>query len=316
MNKRKIDASIYSEYKVDPNEDLWAVLSLEVMNAAVTAELMAFHYSTKTPQPGSRAEALVAEEPFYSAEGLGPINVQEALRNVALIVMSGNDHLMAIGRILDPRPMFGPSVGTTTRGAVEAYAKAHYLMDAPDTKTFMAKYLASRRSSLKWPARTKKDSNKEPIHTPGSRAAQNMIDRVNAAAAAWGIAVGDISPQGFADTVEQLLEEFLDEEQPEELHTLYADLSAVAHAELSGLRFFMSRPRNYDDTGIGQVFVGPQPPYVNHMIQVALRAQMVVMFEFIELHSIPAEDQEDWIDAVQKVIFWTDHIGAKSLDGA
>jgi hypothetical protein len=316
MTDRFVDTHTFDGFEPDPNENLWAVLSLEVRNAAICATGIVFDYSTSEPAPGTRAAELKDLDHQYTTQDLGNIHASQALRNMSLIIMSGNEHMEALGHILDPQPIFGPSVSTLTRGAVEAFAKARYLMDTDSDREFIRKYLASRRSSLKRQARTKRDENQKPIETKRSQAASREIDQVNAAATAWGFDVSDISPQSFTATVEQLLEQFLDEGAPTSLSSLYADLSATAHAELSGLAFFLTKPSSYNASGVGAAHIGPNLQFVNFMIQTVLRAQMDIMFDFIDLYGVSDKDQEDWRDALRKVIFWAAHIDNKASKGA
>jgi hypothetical protein len=312
MTNRFVDTHTFDDFTPDPDENLWGVISLEVRNAAICATGIVFDYSTSEPATGTRAAELKSLDSQYTTQDLGNIHASQALRNMSLIIMSGNEHMEALGHILDPQPMFGPSVSTITRGAVEAFAKARYLMDTDSDREFIRKYLASRRSSLKWQARTKRDENKNPIETKQSKAASREIDQVNAAAVAWGFQVSDISPQSFTATVEQLLEQFLDEGAPSSLSSLYADLSATAHAELSGLRFFLTKPSTYDAKGVGAAHIGPNLQFVNYMIQTVLRAQMDIMFDFIDLYAVSDKDQEDWREALRKVLYWAEHIETKA----
>ncbi|KAB1636122.1 hypothetical protein [Pseudoclavibacter terrae] len=213
------------------------------------------------PAPGSRFATFMNTP--VEAHSLGESPVGNAIDSVVSATIAGLDHTRLLATALaDSDVAF--ATATVTRGAVEAFARAWWLLSSEDSSQLVVRWLSGMAKELS--VATHIDPN-VPLfdlageETPGSRQHEAVLDDIERL-------TGSRKPTRVSYT--ELAVALQDELKNTNGRAYYSHLSAVAHAELLGLHGFIS-PTSQEVT-----FVTPEIWGVNYALQAFGAGSLVV----------------------------------------
>lgn len=180
-------------------------------------------------RPGSRAERL-ATTSFPSASQ-GPYPGRNALETVLFATLAGIDHARLFARsIVQEDAAF--ALATLTRGSVEAYARAWWIIESEDDVELVTRWLSGLADELASFERLRPDRVLHEVRGRNSTAAEEL--------------------EGVLDDIEQLtgarkpravsftkMASSLADQWKANGRIVYSDLSGVAHGESLGIHSFV-----------------------------------------------------------------------------
>lgn len=161
----------------------------------------------------------------------GPAPVRHAQGEILLCNAAAVDHLATLAGALVIPASRGYALATLARGAVEASGRAWWLLSAGSAEELTRRWLAGRVNSLRWLV---KETAAEPL-------AQALNSKLHAELTAEALALG-ATKASLQLSYTRLATEVINVAiEPGAGEVLYARLSAVAHAERSGLASMLTR---------------------------------------------------------------------------
>ncbi|MGO3885362.1 MAG: hypothetical protein ACTJHU_03600 [Mycetocola sp.] len=178
---------------------------------------------------GSRAERLAKGN--FGSHSQGPYPGRNALETVLFATLAGLDHSRLLARsFLHEDVAF--SIATLTRGAVEAYARAWWMIEPEDDEEMIVRWLSALVSELEAFARIRPDAVLHEMRGRDSNAPaalQGMLDDIERL-------TGSRTPRKVSYTA---LAATLADRWNANGRVVYSDLSGVAHGESLGLNAFV-----------------------------------------------------------------------------
>lgn len=178
---------------------------------------------------GSRAERLAKGS--YASESQGPYPGRNALETVLFATLAGIDHSRLLARSL-LREDAAFSIATLARGAVEAHARAWWMMEPQDDQELVVRWLSALASELKTFARVSPDAVLHEMRGRNSNATTQLagvlddIERLT----------GSRTPRELSYTS---MATSLADQWKANGRVVYSNLSGVAHGESLGIHAFV-----------------------------------------------------------------------------
>jgi hypothetical protein len=254
------------------------------------------------PRPGSLAADALADEPQWVVPGVNPAPVREALQNIHLAITSGHDHVWTLGLALGMPRELGTSFSTVIRGALEAYARAYYLMGDRSVRDIMVRHLASRRSTLDQGATLRRDSDGEKRTTPLRDWSLEYQEQVRTLADAWGMTWEEIKPTTYRASVEDVLAAHEFNSGIPIPDGLYGALSDTAHAETVGFRSFVRTRDVWNEHGQQAYTPGLNYRLLNAHVSILTGVCADVTRWYLEFCGATDKDAALWIEALGRLL--------------
>lgn len=184
----------------------------------------------------SRAGRFVREQHDVTSQGPEPMN--SALRSILFSMLAGMDHvrLFAIS-LATPNPSVG--LATLTRGAIEAYGRAWWLMNARDGAQLLTRWLSGLAKELNQAVSLTPDAPIQEMRG-GHSTPQELLTLVMAD-------IQNVSPSGKVEGFNYTaLATAISDHINTSGRRLYSHLSAVAHGESLGINGFFGIDDNRD----------------------------------------------------------------------
>jgi hypothetical protein len=182
---------------------------------------------------GSRAARLARET--FASSSQGPYPGRNALETAIFATLAGIDHSRLLARSLQFEDA-AFSIATLARGAVEAFARAWWMIEPQDNEEMVVRWLSGLASELDTFARVKSDAVLHEMRGRDSNAATALvgvlddIERIT----------GTRTPRKISYTA---MAASLADQWKVNGRAVYSDLSGVAHGESLGIHGFASGRR-------------------------------------------------------------------------
>lgn len=167
---------------------------------------------------------------FNSSSEFGPPLFISAGNTMALAVVAGASNVEAFVMLVE-KGRGGTAAAPVTRAALEAYARAFFLLEADSDAVFYHRYLSLTHDELKYPVRHSKFINASGEEIDG------LAYRQELGAIIKQLHFNNFLDVGLANLVGSLLAKSL--EEPDIEPAIYSQLSGVAHAASSALAMFL-----------------------------------------------------------------------------
>ncbi len=178
---------------------------------------------------GSRAERLA--KGVFPSESQGPYPGRNALETVLFATLAGIDHSRLLARsLLHEDAAF--SIATLARGAVEAYARAWWMLEPKEDEELVVRWLSALASELETFARIRPNAVLHEMRGRNSNAATQhvgVLDDIERL-------TGSRTPRKLSYTA---LAASLADQWKANGRVVYSDLSGVAHGESLGIHSFV-----------------------------------------------------------------------------
>ncbi|WP_146080077.1 hypothetical protein [Clavibacter michiganensis] len=265
-----------------------ALLADAVLGVATTATMVTLPWLGSPPHEGSAAAGVLQQQPHWERPALSPAPLAESLRNINLALLSGHDHLHTLGGHLSTPHFLATSFFTVMRGALEAYARAYFLLGNEDPKSIMTAFLASRHVVLKYAEKDPKDDEGNTYETPLSKRSKAFMAIVKEAAVAWDIP--SITMDSITNDVHNVLTAYAAASGDDIHDTLYSDLSQPAHTHTVGYRFLITPNGPGEDAAV----IGLKVELANRFVQILLGVQTMIMHKYLTFVGVRADEVQDW----------------------
>ncbi|MEG9249998.1 hypothetical protein V6S67_18055 [Arthrobacter sp. Soc17.1.1.1] len=213
------------EAHIDPALDVAAQLSTRITQGGYPV--------------GSWAAKMAQGDAVYKGKAVGAAPATQALAGIPWSLASGIDHLTALAASVKSSQTLGYSLSTIVRGSVEAYGRAHFLLENTDVDRLIRRWMATRLSSLKWAIKSAEDgADKARL--------QQLRDSLKGDATAFGFTPADLQLSFTALAVDVYNHVYGEDDGSLE----YSRLSAVAHAENSGIHSLVVREQAHIAPGL------------------------------------------------------------------
>lgn len=237
-----------------------------------------FDFKTDSP-----AAAFVDGQDQFSAEGIGPAPVSEALRDIPAAFLAGLDHLTSVAAILRCETSLGFGIATAARGGIENYGRVWFLASAKTRDELLARWLRTRITSVHWLAKATKD---EP---EAHKVNTDLKKLLETAAAGLGIARGF---QGLKYT--DLATEVLNATGPRQSAAkTYSILSSVAHGDRSGINTMVNHGPSVGN-GLHEASFEASNSYVAGAVSPLINVHLLCVATICELFGTE-QIMEPWI---------------------
>lgn len=258
---------------------------LELSNASDNCRSAAAASAASTDWPGKSPAAhhRAAEAPLVNAVR-GPAPVSHAQGEILLCDAAAVDHLASLAGVLMMPGNRGFSVATLARGAVEASGRAWWLLSAGTAEELTRRWLTGRLNSLRWLV-------KETANDPSAQAANKELHAELAAdALSLGATKADLQ-LSYTKLATQVINAAI---EPGSGEILYARLSAVAHAERSGLASMLTRVGESPVPGASTMHVALPANVLADILLPALAAQGLVQSAIADYFAVSDEVRTTW----------------------
>lgn len=200
-----------------------------VLRLAIAIERLVADTREGSPGEGSRAQTDLSS-PVNRDTSDGSTHIAHAHGAARTACLAGADHLRAF--------VIGVRAGRTTvsnwtvaRGAIEAFARAKYLLEADDASELIGRSVAFIREEMKYAAKFGRVATRDG----GVLDVSDYLDNLSAMLDELGVT----APQAPGRT--KLTSDLIEEIAPGSGGRMrYSQLSAVAHAESAGVQMFVS----------------------------------------------------------------------------
>jgi hypothetical protein len=241
-------------------------------------------------RPGSRAEAFLSDS-LNVPTSTGASHLQSAHLAIGFYSFAALDHMRSFSVLL---PKDGPvmSLATLTRGAVEAFGKAHYLLQASSPSELLRRHLNLGIAELSTSAKHSELTlfNGEYINGPA------YIDGLKEVLADKGLKAESVGVTALASTV------LSDSAPGASGRAFYSQLSGVAHGETAGVTMFIGKDI---EAGIG--FVRRRNvmlPYAGMLFGTC----RLVLNQIINHFAVEQEHLNRWVGVVERAEPWIDDL--------
>jgi hypothetical protein len=254
------------------------------------------HHAVDRSGPNSVAARLCSDEERFSVGMLQPYPISEALRNLALYMRAGTEHLQAVKSLLQGPLDLGTSLATVVRASTEAHGRAYFFLEDPSVYSMLAGFIRLQRSSenylrlqMKLTPEWKRKSDarlKEYTDTAGLLAIK-PADIAFIKPATHSIAmINALTPNGMTPHGQWY----------------YSMLSSQAHHELSG---WASQRIGVEQSTTKMPFkevFGLHPFELSQVLTPLVVSHRHVMELFLDLHDVEQGPREPWRHANQNLM--------------
>ena len=179
---------------------------------------------------GSRAAKLALTEESLGGTWLGKFPVRGAVQSILFATLAGMDHVRTFGIVLGSEsPTF--STATITRGAIECYGRANWLLHSKDAQLLVTRWLSGIAKELSMMVSINPDADLLEMSGRGAPADEVLTQIIED--------IARISPDGkptpFSFTG---LAVAMEDKITPAGRAMYSHLSAVAHGEFLGANGF------------------------------------------------------------------------------
>ncbi|MBP3978689.1 hypothetical protein [Microbacterium sp. BLY] len=266
----------FTRMSVDTRQEI----SESILDAVAEFDLViAALFRDGVGSPESRAAGFVREDHDVTSQGSEPM--RSALRSILFSVLAGMDHVRLFASSLTtPNPSVG--LATLNRGAIEAYARAWWLMNAQSGAQLLTRWLSGLAKELNQAVSLSPDVRIQEMRG-GQSTPQELLTLVMAD-------IQHVSPSGRPEGFNYTgLASAISDHINENGRTLYSHLSAVAHGESLGINGFFGID---DDRG---VFVhGITERFALNYAEQVFSVTSVVFGELIEFMGYGRSGSERW----------------------
>lgn len=236
---------------------------------------VAVQISTRIAQdnyPGGCWAANMAQgDAVYNSAAVGAAPATQALAGIPWSLASGIDHLSAFAASVRSSQALGYSFSTIVRGSVEAYGRAHFLLGTTDVDQLIKRWMATRLSSLKWSIKSVEDGA-DKVRM------EQLRDSLMVDAAAFGFPSGDLQLGFTALAVDVYNHVYGEADGSRE----YSRLSAVAHAENSGIASLAAREQPGIAKGLHASRIEAPDEHVAYVAEAAFTVHSKIMVEAMQ----------------------------------
>lgn len=258
---------------IDPSLDLAMALSAAAMEGP--------HAS------GSWADSVTTAQSEFEFGAMGSAPLSQALSELPLTMASGVDHMSALVDALASERTIGYALATIARGAIEAYGRAWFLLEAHDATSLAKRWLRTRNSDLRFAVRIADDPS-DVTRMESSLAA------IREDAASLGMTTNDLR-LSFADLASEVYNAAHGDNEGQRA---YSVLSAVAHAERSGVQRMVHRIQNNVAPGLHLSKLEASDEFVTEVVGEALKVHSFVFVQSMQKFGLQAEDHMLWAASI------------------
>lgn len=247
-------------------------------------------------RPGSKAETFLSDS-LNVPTSTGASHIQSAHLAIGFYSFAALDHMRSFSMLL---PKDGPvmSLATLTRGAVEAFGKAHYLLQASSPPELLRRHLSLGIAELS--ASTKHSDftlfNGEQIN--GS----TYIDGLKEVLVDAGLQAERVGVTALASSV------LSDSAPGAPGRSFYSQLSGVAHGETAGVTMFIGQDI---EAGIG--FVRRRKVMLPYAAMLFGTCRLVVN-QVINHFAVEQEYRNRWVGVLERAEPWIDYLRSTDQD--
>ncbi|MBL0706128.1 hypothetical protein [Sinomonas cellulolyticus] len=240
---------------------------------------------------GSKAEAFLADPDNVPTSTGGGSHLYSAHLAIAFYSFAGIDHMRSFSALLPKHePVF--SLATLTRGAVEAFGKAHYLLQADSALELLRRHLSLGITELD--VSTK--HSEITLFNGGRIDGADYVDGLKKVLIDKGLKAERVGNTGLASTV------LSDSAPGAPGRAFYSQLSGVAHGETAGVSMFIGKDV---EAGIG--FVRRRDvmlPYAGMLFATC----RLVMNQIIDYFAVELEHRNRWNSVLERAEPWIDDL--------
>lgn len=241
-------------------------------------------------RPESRAEAFLTD-PLNVPTSTGASHLQSAHLAIGFYIFAALDHMRSFSMLL---PKEGPvmSLATLTRGAIEAFGKAHYLLQAGSASELLRRHLSLGIAELSTSAKHNEFTlfNGEQIN--GS----SYVNGLKKILADEGLKAEHVGVTSLASTV------LSDSAPGAPGRIFYSQLSGVAHGETAGVMMFIG-----DDIEAGIGFVRRRKVMIPYAAMLFGTCRLV-LDQVIDHFTVEREHSDHWLRALEQAEPWVDEL--------
>lgn len=252
--------------------------------------------TTNRPVPESLASRLRIGEERFSLGMLQPLPVTEALRNVAIYMRAGIEHMQGVVSMLRGPLDIGTSIATLARGSAEAHGRALFFIARPDVHSLLAGFLRVQISSEKY-LRQQMSGNADWLTASSKR-----IQAYEATAGLLAFRQPEIAYINPSAHAVAMMNAITPKGHKPQGQFYYSMLSSKAHHELSGFASQrIGAKRGLSGMPFDPIF-GLHPETLAATIGPLVLGHMHVMELFLDLHSVDAEHRQVWGQAATALL--------------
>jgi hypothetical protein len=293
------DADPGEEHARIPEDEYREGLSDILLRVGGAASTVCLDTPVSNPSAESPAAVLLARENEWAVSGVTSKPLLDAMQNLDMALMSGHDHMETLGLSLAVRRVLGSSFATVLRGALEAYARAWFLIGDQSAKSVLTQFLASRHYVLDRDAKEYPDSRGTPQVTELSREASKMLADLTVLEEAWGIPFRPVKGDGYKKRVDTLLSAYAKESGHDLPPDIYRRLSLTAHAETIGYNYFTKLVPSTDGEGRETFTMRLDYLVLNMLTETVVGVHYHVMLRYLKLSGAPRHELDEWLDALR-----------------
>jgi hypothetical protein len=266
----------------------------EALDALVRINL----YTHETRQ-GSKAALFEAQE---ADSGVSRNHRLRANHDIKHNMLSAADYIFASGRLLEAGPLSGYALGATARGAVEALARAVFLMKADDVKDQFFRWSTTFMRSLSYANRLQYSASDQQHWAKLNKAQYDETKKTRDAAG------GASAYTEKAVTPPALVEKFLSEVMPERSRWWYGRVSAMSHTERSSIEI-LKDPDMQPAHSLNIAFADMSNLDYGDVLGAVIWAEREAMKHFVQYFGLFEPEVSDWLasEAVLNDYFETHH---------
>ncbi|MET3773049.1 hypothetical protein ACJJV6_08710 [Arthrobacter nitrophenolicus] len=251
--------------------DLGDALAEHIDPAMNAANRLSTIVTKGTYAAGSWIATVTQHDAGFVTGTIGTAPATQAVAGIPWSLASGIDHLSALADSLQSARTIGYPLATLARGAMEAYGRAHFLVDATDTETLVKRWLATRLSDLKFASM----SCEEPAE---ALRLEQLRDDLKSDASSLNFSAADtkLSFTALATAVHDHVYQGSDGSAE------YSMLSAVAHAENSGIHRLSKLEQRDTSPGVNSARIEASDEFIGHVVSIAVTIHFKVLADCIQ----------------------------------
>lgn len=270
--------------------ELGAALTAHIDPAMNAANRLSTLVSNGAYPTGSWAANVTQNDSAFDIGVIGAAPATQAMAGIPWSLVSGIDHLSAIADSLQSSLTIGYPLATLARGAMEAYGRAHFLMEPTDTESVIKRWVATRLSDLKFAIMSCQD--------PRDKARlEQLRDALKSDAASLNFSNNDLKLSFTALATDVHDHVYQEHDGSAE----YSILSAVAHAENSGIHRLSRLEQKDISPGLNLARIEASDEFIGHVVDVALTIHFKILADCIQKVGDDFSEHEDVVKSLAAV---------------
>lgn len=232
---------------------------------------------------GSWAADASSNQSRFEFGAIGSSPAIQVLSEISTTMASGVDHLSALADALNSDSTIGFSFATIARGALEAYGRAWYFLEAPDADALIKRWLSTRINDLIFASKASEDA--------GEKAKLNTrMSELKKDATALGMTKDEMKL-----SFTRLAADFYDAVyKGSDGSREYSILSAVAHAERSGISRLTQRVSSNVASGLHSAKLEASDEFIADLAFTTLTLHSAIFEKATISFGISPGDQKAW----------------------